>query len=97
MDSLAGPGGAAKGNPASEFLGVTHYWRYSKERMQQWYAQGSIVQTKPGGVPAYTRYLDETPGVAWQDVWNDGGLLQASSAERLGWKCQNAVHSGFAD
>ena len=46
LDNIAGPGGAAKGNPQYEFLGVTRYWRYSKERMQELYEQGRIVQTK---------------------------------------------------
>ena len=27
--SLTGPGGAAKGNPYYEFLGVSRYWQYS--------------------------------------------------------------------
>ena len=31
---LTGPGGAAKGNPLYEFLGVTRYWRYSKVNME---------------------------------------------------------------
>ena len=31
LDNLTGPGGAAKGNPQYEVMGVTRYWRYSKE------------------------------------------------------------------
>ena len=34
-------------------------------------AEGRVVQTKPGGVPQYKRYLDEMPGVPLQDVWTD--------------------------
>jgi adenine specific DNA methylase Mod len=34
---ITGPGGAAKGNPCYEFLGVSRYWRYSRERMRQLY------------------------------------------------------------
>lgn len=30
LDNLTGPGGAAKGNPSYEVMGVTRYWRYSK-------------------------------------------------------------------
>ena len=30
-----GPGGAKKGNPFFEFLGVEGYWRFSKETMQK--------------------------------------------------------------
>ena len=45
---LDGPGGAAKGNPYYEFLGVSGYWRFSKEKMQSMYEQGLIIQSKTG-------------------------------------------------
>lgn len=45
LTPVDGPGGARKGNPYYEFLGVTGYWRYSKETMQQKYNQGLIVST----------------------------------------------------
>ena len=32
-----GPGGASKGNPYYEFLGVKGYWRFSQERMKKLY------------------------------------------------------------
>ena len=48
---MTAPGGAAKGNPHYEFLGVTRYWRYSEENMEKLHAKGRIVQTKPGRVP----------------------------------------------
>jgi hypothetical protein len=35
LDNLTGPGGAAKGNPAYDVMGVTRYWRYSKDKMAQ--------------------------------------------------------------
>ncbi|WP_375667305.1 site-specific DNA-methyltransferase [Bartonella sp. CL435QHHD] len=43
-----GPGGAAKGNPYYTFEGVTGYWRYSQETMQEKYNQGLIVKTANG-------------------------------------------------
>ena len=43
LDNLTGPGGAAKGNPQYEFLGVTRYWRYKREKMQELYEQGRII------------------------------------------------------
>ncbi len=88
LDNLSGPGGAAKGNPQYEFLGVTRYWRYSKENMEELYRQGRIVQTRPGAVPAYKRYLDEMPGVPIQDIWDDIGPVQSQSKERLGFPTQ---------
>ena len=30
LDNMLGPGGAAKGNPQYEVMGVTRYWRYSR-------------------------------------------------------------------
>ena len=86
--SMIGPGGAAKGNPQYEVLGVTRYWRYSKARMQGLIDQGLVVQSKPGTVPNRKYYLDEGRGVPVQSLWDDIGNLQASAAERLGYPTQ---------
>jgi len=91
LDNLTGPGGAAKGNPKYEFLGVTRYWRYNREKMQALYDQGRIIQTAPGRVPAYKRYLDEMPGVGLQDVWDDISAVQAQAKERLGYPTQKPI------
>jgi len=91
LGDLTGPGGAAKGNPQYEFLGVTRYWRYSQERMQRLFEDGRIVQTRPGGVPQYKRYLDEMPGVPLQDVWTDIKPVGAQAKERLGYPTQKPV------
>jgi len=78
LDNLQGTGGATKGNPYYEVLGVHRHWRYSKEKMSQLIAAGRVIQTKPGTVPKYKRYLDEMPGKPIQDIWDDlkslGGL-----------------------
>ena len=91
MGDITGPGGAAKGNPRYEVMGVTRYWRYSKERMQELIRQGRIVQTNPGSVPAYKRYLDEMPGVPLQDLWTDIRPIGSQAAERLGYPTQKPV------
>ena len=88
LDNLTGPGGAAKGNPEYEVMGVERYWRYSKDRMQQLINEGRVVQTAPGRAPRYKRYLDEMPGVALQDVWTDIKPIGARAAERLGYPTQ---------
>ncbi len=88
LDNLTGPGGAAKGNPSYEVMGVTRYWRYSEERMAELIEEGRIVQTRPGAVPAYKRYLDEMPGVPLQDVWTDIGPIASQAKERLGYPTQ---------
>jgi len=91
LDNLTGPGGAAKGNPSYEVMGVTRFWRYSKEKMEELIRQGRIVQTKQGTVPAYKRYLDEMPGISLQDWWGDIGPIAAQAAERLGYPTQKPV------
>lgn len=88
IDNLQGPGGAAKGNPLYEFLGVTRYWRYSKENMERLYKEGRIIQTRPGAVPQYKRYLDEMPGVPVQNIWIDIPVINNRSAEKLGYPTQ---------
>ena len=88
LSDITGPGGAAKGNPYYEFLGVSRYWRFKKERMEDLYRQGRIVQTRPGTVPAQKRYLDEMPGVPLQDLWLDINTVQPQSLERLGYDTQ---------
>lgn len=86
--SMIGPGGAAKGNPQYEVMGVTRYWRYSQEKMQDLIRAGLVVQSKPGAVPHRKYYLDEGKGVPIQSLWDDIGNLQASDGERLGYPTQ---------
>ncbi|HEY3353163.1 MAG TPA: site-specific DNA-methyltransferase [Polyangia bacterium] len=91
IDNIQGPGGEAKGNPYYEFLGVSRYWRFSRERMQHLYEQGRIIQTSPGAVPQYKRYLDEMPGVPVQNLWADVSIINNRSAEALGYPTQKPV------
>jgi site-specific DNA-methyltransferase (adenine-specific) len=88
IDNIQGPGGASKGNPHYEFLGVSRYWRYSRERMEQLYEEGRIIQTRPGAVPQYKRYLDEMPGVPLQNLWMDVPVINNRSREKLGYPTQ---------
>ncbi len=88
---LTAPGGEAKGNPHYEFLGITRYWRYSKERMEELHKQGRIIQLKPGAVPRYKRYLDEMSGVPLQDVWDDIHPIGSQAKERLGYPTQKPL------
>jgi adenine-specific DNA-methyltransferase len=88
LSDITGPGGAGKGNPYYEFMGVTRYWRFSHERMKELYREGRIVQTKPGSVPAQKRYLDEMPGVPLQDLWLDINIVAPQAQERLDYPTQ---------
>jgi len=86
--SMIGPGGASKGNPEYEFLGIRRFWRYSKKRMQELHEQGLIVQTKAGSVPQRKQYLESGKGVPVQSLWDDIKALSAASRERLGYPTQ---------
>ncbi len=78
-------------NLTYEFLGVTRVWRWTKERMQEAYEAGQIVQTRPGAVPRFKRYLDEQKGIPVDDIWTDIKPLQAQSTERTGYPTQKPV------
>lgn len=86
--SMIGPGGAAKGNPSYEVMGVTRYWRYSEATMKDLMAKGLIVQTSPETVPQKKQYLDEGSGVSVQSLWDDITGLGASSTQGTGYPTQ---------
>ena len=86
--SMIGTGGAAKGNPFYQFMGVSKYWRYSKKTIQELVQKGLVVQTKPGAVPQKKNYLDESPGVPLQDVWTDIAPVQGGSIENANYTTQ---------
>lgn len=88
---MTGPGGAAKGNPSYEVMGVTRYWRYSEVKMREMINAGLVVQPRPGGVPRQKRYLDESAGVPLQDIWTDIAPINSQAAERLGYPTQKPV------
>jgi DNA modification methylase len=91
LSDMTGPGGASKGNPSYEVLGITRYWRYSQKTMGELIAQGRVVQTAPGNVPQQKRYLDEMLGVPLQNIWIDIQPIQAQSTERLGYPTQKPL------
>ena len=86
--SMIGTGGAAKGNPFYEFMGVSRYWRYSQKTIQELVERGLVVQTKPGAVPQKKNYLDESPGVPLQDIWTDIAPVQGGSIENANYATQ---------
>jgi DNA modification methylase len=94
LGDLTGPGGAAKGNPRYKVMGVTRYWRFSEEHMEALIEEGRVVQTQPGTVPAYKRYLDEMQGVPLQDVWTDVNPVapkRNGRSERIGFQTQKPL------
>ncbi len=76
-------------NLTYEFLGVTRVWRWTRERMEEAYKSGIVIQTKPGTVPVLKRYLDEQEGTPIDDVWID--IPQATAQERMGYPTQKPL------
>lgn len=73
-------------NLTYEFLGVTRVWRWTRERMQKAYEEGLVIQLKPGAVPQYKKYLEDSAGRTITDDWDD--IQQAAGNEALGYPTQ---------
>ena len=74
-------------NLTYEFLGITRVWRWTKERMQEAYDKGLVIQAKPDSVPVLKRYLDEQKGTPLDNNWIDIVNVQ-SSKEKIGYPTQ---------
>ncbi|MFM6581964.1 MAG: site-specific DNA-methyltransferase, partial [Microcystis panniformis] len=83
-----GPGGAAKGNPYYEFLGVKGYWRFTQEKMQKLYEEGRIIKSKTGKTLSQKIYLSEAKGRQIDNFWHDINKIAPTSKERLGYPTQ---------
>ena len=82
LTPVDGPGGAKKGNPHYEFLGVMGYWRYSKETMQQKYDEGLIVRTTNGLQQKYYKSKAEESRKT-VTTWWDEDFLTSSATKQL--------------
>jgi site-specific DNA-methyltransferase (adenine-specific) len=78
-------------NLTYEFLGIKRVWRWTKERMQEAYEKGIIVQSSPSAVPRLKRYLDEQEGIPVDSIWADIPPIQSQSEERLGYPTQKPL------
>lgn len=76
-----GPGGAKKGNPFYEFLGVEGYWRFSKETMQEKYDDGLVVKR---GNSLYQKYFKSKAAETRKTLttwWDDAGLTSTATSK----------------
>lgn len=71
-----------------EFLGFTRTWKYTKEKMLEYYQQGVVFQPTPGALPQKKQYLDESRGMKLNDIWTDISAVMGSSLERVGYPTQ---------
>lgn len=90
LTPVDGPGGAKKGNPHYEFLGVTGYWRYSKETMQKKYDAGLIVRTPNGLQQKYYKNQAKESRRTVTTWWDDDFLTSSATKaldDLMGGKC----------
>ena len=76
-----GPGGAKKGNPYYEFLGVHGYWRFSEQTMQEKYKNGLIVKSANSLYQKYYRSdaaKSRRTATTW---WDDAGLTSSATTQ----------------
>lgn len=78
-------------NLTYEFLGVHRVWRWTRERMEEAYRAGLVIQPRPGSVPRFKRYLDEQKGKPIGDIWDDIPPINSQAQERLGYPTQKPV------
>jgi adenine-specific DNA-methyltransferase len=78
-----GPGGARKGNPYFEFLGVSGYFRFSRETMQRLYDEGLVVKKGNTLLQKYHRSKAERSRRT-DTTWWDDGYLTSTATSRLG-------------
>lgn len=71
-----------------EVMGVTRTWRWTRERMQKAIDAGLVIQSRPGVVPQFKRYLDEQEGADPGSVWTDIPPVNARADERTGYPTQ---------
>ena len=79
ISPVDGPGGAKKGNPHYEFLGVEGYFRYSKETMEKKNADGLIIKTANGLQQKYFLSQAEKSRKTDNTWWDDGGLTATAT------------------
>lgn len=75
-----GPGGAKKGNPFYEFLGIEGYWRFSKETMQEKYNNGYVVRKGNGLYQKYYKSTAEQTRRTATTWWDDAGLMSTATS-----------------
>lgn len=85
---IDGPGGAAKGNPFYEILGVSGYWRFKRETAEKMVEEGRIVRSKTGKSVSQIMYFDEAKGRPIDNIWTNISKIAPTSKERLGYPTQ---------
>ena len=90
LDNLRNPG--YRPNLVYDYKGFKPHpngWAISREKMEQWDAEGRIeLPKKPEGRIQLRRFLDEQPGLAITNLWDDIPAINSQAQERLGYPTQ---------
>jgi site-specific DNA-methyltransferase (adenine-specific) len=82
--------GLSGGGYEYEYKGIRSLWRCPIETMQKLDAEGRLHFTKAGGI-RLKRYLDDTPGIPLQALWDDIPPINSQATERLGYPTQKPL------
>jgi site-specific DNA-methyltransferase (adenine-specific) len=67
-------------------------WSCDRDRMDRYDREGRLqFPAKPGGQLRLKMYLDESPGVKLQNLWEDIPPINSQAAERLGYPTQKPL------
>ena len=83
LTPVDGPGGAKKGNPHYDFLGIEGYWRYSKETMEEKYEKGIIIKTSNNLQQKYYRHDAEQTRKTVTTWWEEGFLTSNATRDLI--------------
>jgi adenine-specific DNA-methyltransferase len=65
-------------------------WRYDRETMEELDRKGRIHYPAGGGRPRLKRYLDESPGMPLQDLWEDINPINSQALEATDFPTQKS-------
>ena len=90
LDNLRNPG--YRPNLIYDYKGFKPHpngWAITKEKMEQWDAEGRIeLPKKADGRIQLRRFLDEQPGLPVTNLWDDIPAINSQAQERLGYPTQ---------
>lgn len=66
------------------------YWAYSRANMERFEREGRLQYSKTG-MPRLRHFLDQMPGVALSDLWDDIPPVNSQAKERIGYPTQKPL------
>ena len=92
-DNLTGAGGGPSrtfGDKGPMDPSPGRHWMYDQSGIDRLLAENRIFWTR-NNVPRLKAYLDESPGLALQDVWGDVQAVRSWHKERIGYPTQKPL------